>query len=326
MKIGDFENFLRHLIARIKDGDKVEKTKLELKRQWYDFANSRNKKLVVCEFLKDIVALANTPGPEGYLIIGIDEKTGEIFHSPFQECGLPDTSELFKLIVKSVDLPFKFEHETVDLDGTEIAVLIVPPSLDKPHVIGHFETSKQQLQNYIPVRKTTGIFPASRSDLEHMFYDRKNIDPEYALDIKSYRPHITFSKFGAADHITVQFPCAFTNYGRKPIALVRADLAVESPKIIEPLGVNSVTLGLYSYKDRLIAKDGTTIRHRHLVVSSNNIEIVELKFRLMDKLGDLERQQLRDELNNAAELSMIIKAEDLNGNFYYSKAFDKERK
>ena len=235
MKIGDLDSFLRHLIARAQDGDKVEKTKVELKRQWYDFG-SKNKKVVVSEFLKDIVALANTPGPEGYLIIGIDEKTGEIYDSPFQECGLSDTSELSKLIVKAVDLPLKFEYETVDLDGTEIAVLIVPPSLDKPHVIGHFETSKQQLQNYIPVRKATAIFPASRSDLEHMFYDRKNIDPEYALDIKSYRPNITFRKFGAVDHITVEFPSAFTNYGRKPIALVRADLAVESPKILEPIG------------------------------------------------------------------------------------------
>ena len=65
--------FLTDLAVKIQAGQQIEEDKLELKAVWKDL---RNDEKAQQKFARDIAAIANTPGPVGYIIIGLDEETG----------------------------------------------------------------------------------------------------------------------------------------------------------------------------------------------------------------------------------------------------------
>ncbi|MGB7291653.1 MAG: RNA-binding domain-containing protein [Thermodesulfobacteriota bacterium] len=64
--------YIRNLAKGFYKDEETERPKLDVKRKWYDL--SENNKRDVEEFCKDLAAMANTPGPEGHIIIGVDEK------------------------------------------------------------------------------------------------------------------------------------------------------------------------------------------------------------------------------------------------------------
>ena len=229
------------IISKIREGIDIENPKIEIKREWYKLkgqdrdASSKAEN----EFLKDLVALANTPGMNGFLIIGISSD-GIVNDSPFSNSGLRDQSDLYNLVVKRVDEPVYFELQQVPYNDNDnvkvITVIKVPPSLSKPHVIRRYVTSRgNEIQNFIPIRKGTSINSANKYDLEYMTYDRKNIEqPEYALDIMVYEPKLAFNMSG--NKIDVHFQIVFINYGRKPIGITGGELILvgDSTNGIDP--------------------------------------------------------------------------------------------
>ncbi len=108
--------FITDLVSQIKQGLKIEEDKLDLKREWYDLKNNDSRDRD--EFCKDIAAMANTTGPPGYIIIGVDEKSGSLLDSPFHKSGLDDKSRLRDIVVKRVDLPPRFDVKEVQVEDS----------------------------------------------------------------------------------------------------------------------------------------------------------------------------------------------------------------
>jgi hypothetical protein len=307
----DFElsKLIEQIVFRLKNGEQVEENKLELKSVWYNFSDQGQRKKAESEFLKDICAIANTPGPTGYLIIGINEKNGQVKNSPFSECNLREITELRNLIVKKVDRPIDFEFKEikikVELEDIIFSVFMIPPSLEKPHIIGlYISSTDKETQNFIPVKKNTAIYPANRSDIEFMYYDRKNVEPEYAMDILTYNPLISLS--GTRDDFNMSFQLCLQNYGRKPITIVKLDLIVlnkSSDKLFD-----EVIGSLYTYKlDASINSKEYYFTQNYIVVPSNNSIILRPKFNFRDS-NSLVSNYLRNRKNN---YSLALKAKDI---------------
>jgi len=218
-------------------GVKIEdiNPKLEIKRQWpiFNHTDNKEKRKIESEFLKDLVALANTPGPTGYLIYGIDEKDGNIYDGKLSTCGLTDQTQLRGIVVKRVSPPVNFLLHEIEVEHNKnhqtISVLEIPASLEKPHFISNYISySGKETDQYIPIKKNGGIFPAGHYDIEHMIYDRKNIEPEYAINVLPYKPIITFN---AINNITMDLALVIENFGRKPVGIISSVLKLEKESL-----------------------------------------------------------------------------------------------
>jgi hypothetical protein len=159
----------------IKNGAEIENPKIELKQQWWNLGEDLSQN----EFLKDVTAMANTPGNTGYIIIGID-KNGEL-----HDALVPiDPSKIRGIICKHIQDPMNIEVYQIIADGKSISVVEIPESLNKPHIIKVYRTSKQTINMYIPIRKGTSINAANKYDIEQMYLERNNIiSVDYELDV-----------------------------------------------------------------------------------------------------------------------------------------------
>lgn len=323
MQKQELKKFINQIILRVRIPEQIEENKLELKSEWYNFIDRNRKKQNESEFLKDLAAIANTTGPTGYLIIGINEKTGELKNSPISKCGFQDISYVQKLVVKAIDKPVDFEYlELTVKDNSKksiIAVFVIPPSLDKPHVIGSYLSKKgNEIINYIPVKKATNIYNANRSDIELMYYDRKNIEPEYALELKSYKPKLGISSSIA--EVKINFQICFQNYGRKPIAIVECALKVSD---ITHVGLpTTLQLKLEAYNLNFSSRsDEFHLSSRYIVIPGNSVETIYCHFQtnFSDNLRGELVQYLRSSKNN---YQLNVEATDLNGKKYFARISD----
>lgn len=161
---------------------KVENPKVELKRQWWNFEEQAGQE----EFVKDVTAMANTLGDSGYFIIGVDEENGELFQAPFPTLGrYNDPTKLGQLVSKKIQEPFNIECYPFTIEDKLIYVLEVPRSFNKPHLI----KQHRNIQNFIPIRKSTGTYPADKFDLDLMYSERNQmVIPPYRLDFHVVNP------------------------------------------------------------------------------------------------------------------------------------------
>lgn len=128
------ENLLRNSQA----GMEVESPKIDFKRNWYKL----NTAAGINEFLKDSSAIVNTVGPDGFIIIGFDEKTKTFHKASFKKSRLRDTSNLNNLITKGISYPFDITVYDVIIDDNMISIIHIPPSIEKPHVIKLYKKIK----------------------------------------------------------------------------------------------------------------------------------------------------------------------------------------
>lgn len=162
---------LAPLIALSNEEREAERPKVEFKRQWYDLKTDQG----IAEFLKDSSAMVNTVGLDGFIAIGFDPKD-PTYKPPttFKDCKLNDINELRGVLVKGLSEAFDIELYSLKIIGYDLDVLHIPPSLNKPHVIKNHRTFhkdgkvKKEEENRILVRKSTGVFPATKYDVEMM--------------------------------------------------------------------------------------------------------------------------------------------------------------
>ena len=178
------------------------------------------------EFIKDTSAIANTFGPDGFIIIGYDDKTKTFAECNFADSSLRDTSSITDIINKNVDRMFSIHYYEVEALSHTIGVLHIPPSIDKPHVIRLYKTFKGE--NQIPhehrifIRKGTSTFPASKYDLDLMYYDRKNIQPDYEIYVSFSASKVAFFRHSLLDvESPIRFRIAFSieNTGKRPVSI-----------------------------------------------------------------------------------------------------------
>lgn len=298
---------------------KPEEEKLELKSRWYSLRNSDDKidPRAQNEFLKDLVALANTPGLDGYLIIGMDEQGG-LNSSPFSSSGLKDQTEIRNLVVKNVDTPVEFTlHEIPITDSSStkiISILEVPMSSDRPHVIHRHVTPKGcEIQNYIPIRKSTGVYAANRNDLELMYHERTHLNPEYALEISSYKPR--FSVSSSTQGLSLEFQLVFHNTGEKGIAIAEAEIEILPDQQLATDQPYKILLD--SYITEASNGHSSFFRSRHFVIESGKLETLAVSFSLRLP-GDTPSR-----ISNHKSFRFLVRATDTNGKQYQSKILER---
>ena len=258
MTIEEITQIVKSYIKQSAEGLEIENPKCDFKAQWYDLSNKKG----INEFLKDTSAIANTFGLDGLVIIGYDNKTNKYHDTTFRDSKLSDTSKITDLINKKIDRLFDINIYDIQIDNHNLSILHIPPSLDKPHVIISYQTFdkegdlKKEEQQRIFVRKGTSTYPASKNDLELMFYDRKNIIPEYKI-LTSYHTDtldIWFPGTNEAGNknnvgIRASISIAFENIGRRPIAIneITYEISIfENPREYQKIEFISVWSGLRS--------------------------------------------------------------------------------
>lgn len=83
------------------------------------------------EFVKDVIAIANTPGGRGYIIFGIEDQTRNVV-------GLENISEhleerIQQMIASRATPPVPVRFELLELKGKKVGVLTIYKSMQVPH-------------------------------------------------------------------------------------------------------------------------------------------------------------------------------------------------
>ena len=305
---------IESICVRLQTGETVEESKLEVKQAWPTLktASGKDNRAERMEFLKDLVAMANTPGPTGHIVYGV-AKNGTLHDAPFRVCGLRDESELHGLAVKYVTFTPRCEVRGVEINNVTVSVLEVPPSLDKPHVIGLYETpSGQTVQNYVPVRKSTGIFPASKYDYEYMMYDRKNIEPDYAIEAFLAQAPV-FVRMRDEAYLDLDVSLAFLNHGRRPIAIMSSELHIGSD-LSEDMRSDTDFFCFAHFPESKAVQSVQDIRYLPVVVPANGVVTASLVYRI--RRDSVFFSELEDSVSNKGALEFILSFTGLGGYNY----------
>jgi len=204
-------------------GNEAENPKVDFKRSWYNVRDIKS----LMEFLKDTSAIANTFGPDGFIIIGYDDKSKDFHTCNFSDSGMRDTSEIPDVINKNIDRLFSIHYYEVNVLGHRLGVLHIPPSIDKPHVVRNYKTFKgsDQVPNEhrIFTRKGTSVRIATKYDLDLMYYDQKNIQAEYELYVSLSASSLLFYedvKTEESERIRFKVSMYIENTGKRPVSIL----------------------------------------------------------------------------------------------------------
>ena len=142
-----------------------EGPKLDFKRQSWNLDANEGKG----EFIKDILAMTNAFGDNGYLIVGV---VGDERERPLESIENQGLSEerLQQIIKEYVEPPIEFVYEEITFYGKVIGVITIPPSQAKPHWAKKQIGSLRDHTFYIRRGSITDL--AGLSDLERMFREK----------------------------------------------------------------------------------------------------------------------------------------------------------
>lgn len=217
------------LLYKSRLGVEVESPKIDFKRTWYNLREKHG----ISEFLKDTTAMVNTVGLDGFIIIGWDDKHKEFHEAKFSDCGLSDTNEINGIIAKGCSDLFDLSIYDEKIHANLVSIIHIPPSFSKPVFVKNHQTFHRtgDLKNETPqrifVRSGTSTQPASKPDIEMMYYDRKNIIQEDKIEIFCQAVIHLDSK-------AVGIQAVIQNYGTRPVAITNAliELWIEDNKHI----------------------------------------------------------------------------------------------
>ena len=110
--------------------ERQESDDLDFKSQQYRFDSDYLKS----EFIKDVVAMANTPRSESsYILLGVEEQAGKAIDIP----GVTehhDEATLGGIISSRVDRPPRFTYRQVTVEGIEFGLIEIPADQPRPIV------------------------------------------------------------------------------------------------------------------------------------------------------------------------------------------------
>lgn len=300
-------------IKQSDNGLDVENPKCDFKKCWYDLTELKE----INEFIKDTTAIANTFGLDGFIIIGYDVKTKVFNSTTLLDSKLKDSSQIIDLLNKRVDQLFELTTYDIEIEGNKLSVIHIPPSIDKPHVIRNYQVFNKEGKNIrneeqkIFIRKNSSTFPASKYDIELMFYDKKNIIPEYKVAAYAHVSSFIFSLEFQHDEkkslygISIDFRINIENLGRRPIAINKFIFSlwlIENPNEYEIAHFES----LIEYKSAPIVVQKDEISSKRVGVQSV----------AMYKYGDDNIKLLMNDFNRAKKLLQcsVLTMELSNGN------------
>ena len=116
----------RELVQRLLE--RQESDDLDFKSEQYRFDSDRQ----TSEFIKDIVAMANTPRSEpAYILLGIREEKGKVVESPGVDSH-HDGANLGGIIERKVDRRPQFNYRQVPYQEVEIGLIEIPADQPRP--------------------------------------------------------------------------------------------------------------------------------------------------------------------------------------------------
>lgn len=117
------------------------------------------------EFVKDILCMANAPGGDGYIVLGVSaqgeqrEVVGISTHH--------DGASLEELVASVIEEPIHFEYFPVVYKGTSCALLHIPSSSARPH--WPKKDFGKLRKHVLYTRRSSGNREASLSEIREMF-------------------------------------------------------------------------------------------------------------------------------------------------------------
>ena len=106
----------------------TEIRKTDFKRDQYKFDTEHLKSKLV----KDILCIANAPGSDGYIVLGVKAEKGK----PREVTGISyhhDGADLAGIVNGVVEAPIQFEYQPITYKGKECAIIYIPSSIGRPH-------------------------------------------------------------------------------------------------------------------------------------------------------------------------------------------------
>jgi hypothetical protein len=254
------------MIQHARNGHKSESEKFDFKRQWSNLKSEEK----INQFLRHTCAIANTFGPDGFILIGYDEDKNQLHNSVFTDSGLRDLSDLTNLVASRVDRLFSFNVIPMEFEGSNLNIIHIPPSIDKPHLILNYQTfpkdgPPKSEKHRVFVRKNTDSLIATRNDIELMYYDRKNIIPEYEMHAY-YNPnafYLNYAHLADGSHMLCLY--TFENTGRRPIA------------------INNIGLNIGLDEDRTYRFYCPSYTNASLIIATGEIKNVKLELFPMER-------------------------------------------
>ena len=262
MNQAEIKKEVKHLIDLSVEGHEIENPKVDFKREWYNLIDRKGKS----EFLKDVTAIANTVGLDGYIIIGFDEKVKSFYDAKFSDSGLKDNVEINGIISKNVDGLLTVNHYDIKLDKHSLSIIHIPPSYHKPHVIRNYINKKGNEYNHsIFIRRNSGVGSAAKSDIDLMYYDRQNQLPEYSFEISSHIGAYNFHRL-PNDYLGVSANLTIENTGSRPLSIHEIELMLKGQKF------NNGTSITFTSEKNILEKSGRQlVKVNNLLINSNAV-------------------------------------------------------
>ena len=117
---------MNKLFEALLQSDEIRKT--DFKRDQYRLDNESLKS----KFVKDILCMANAPGGDGYIVLGVKNEKGK----PREVIGISghhDSADLAGIVNGVVEAPIQFEYHAIKYKGRECAIIHIPSSIGRPH-------------------------------------------------------------------------------------------------------------------------------------------------------------------------------------------------
>jgi hypothetical protein len=215
--------------------EKLETNKFDVKKEWYKLRESKGKN----EFLRDATAMINSYGGENsFIVFGIEEKTKELFDTKIEESGHKDSASIKNIVDSSIDKPFRFDVDHVEVDGKNLSFIYLHPSPDKPHIIVKFVDDKGRIfENAIFIRSGSAKVAPTKGDLDRMYIERNTILVERKADVAINFHGFQFSEQevdnGASRHV-IDRPFLIENRGTRvlPIYKIYLQFDVDNDKLL----------------------------------------------------------------------------------------------
>jgi hypothetical protein len=228
MTTKEVEAMVKSYIDQANNDLSKENIKFDFKLKWYALKEETKKELM--DFLKDVSAIANTPGLDGVIAIGFSDKDKTFQDTILKDSGAKDSNEINGLISSNIDRAFDINVWDTTIDGHKLSIIHIPPSITKPHVLRNviIRNNKGEIRNEehrIYIRRNTSNSLATKSDLDSMYYDNRNIVPDYEVYVHADKNQGVFNS--AAAELGYSIPIVIENTGRRAIAIKRIEITFD---------------------------------------------------------------------------------------------------
>lgn len=215
------------------NGHFVESLKIQFIKSWYDLTENHG----INEFIKDTSAIANTFGLDGFIIIGYDENAKAFYPSKFVDSGLTNQEEVQRLIIKKCSDFFDVHIYDLEILSSSISVVHIPAYKHKPIVVPYYEKKLENGELFIEhqkifVRKNSETAYANKTDIDIMYYDRKNTANDYQYHIEFLQVERESEQTGFPPDIEVfnnaSVRFIIENVGERTLLIKKAEVLFET--------------------------------------------------------------------------------------------------